>query len=59
MCLIHTIHVVQADQSSGYEVAQHFQRKINKRLLPDYFDVIKEPMAFSTIRVSGSTCEIL
>ena len=58
MSLIHLIHD-QADQSSGYEVAQHFQRKINKRLLPDYFDVIKEPMAFSTIRVSGSTFEIL
>lgn len=43
----------QADLSSGYEVAQHFQRKVNKRLLPDYFDVIKEPMAFSSIRVGG------
>jgi chromatin structure-remodeling complex subunit RSC1/2 len=30
------------------------QRMVNKRLLPDYFDVIKEPVAFSTIRVCSS-----
>lgn len=47
------MNFIQADKSSGYEVSQHFQRKVNRRLLPDYFDVIKEPMAFSTIRVSG------
>ncbi len=36
---------------SGYEVAKDFQRVVNRRMLPDYFEVIKEPMAFSTIRV--------
>ncbi|RFU30978.1 hypothetical protein B7463_g5354, partial [Scytalidium lignicola] len=35
---------------SGHDVSTLFQRMINKRLLPDYFDVIKEPIAFSTIR---------
>jgi len=38
--------------SSDYEVASAFQRLPNKRSLPDYFDIIKVPMAFSTIRVS-------
>jgi hypothetical protein len=37
--------------TSGHEIASMFQRMVNKRLLPDYFDVIKEPVAFSTIRV--------
>lgn len=35
-----------------HEIASGFQRLVNKRSLPDYFEVIKEPMAFSTIRVS-------
>ncbi|KAK3348119.1 hypothetical protein B0H65DRAFT_508072 [Neurospora tetraspora] len=33
-----------------YEIASGFQRLVNKRCLPDYFEVIKTPMAFSTIR---------
>ncbi|KAK3487219.1 hypothetical protein B0T13DRAFT_491774 [Neurospora crassa] len=33
-----------------YEIASGFQRLVNKRSLPDYFEVIKTPMAFSTIR---------
>lgn len=36
---------------SGHEIAGGFQRIPNKRVIPDYFDVIKEPIAFSTIRV--------
>ncbi|KAI0005206.1 hypothetical protein F4779DRAFT_598546 [Xylariaceae sp. FL0662B] len=36
--------------SDGYHVASHFQRIPNKRLIPDYYEVIKEPTAFSTIR---------
>ncbi|KAL2151607.1 hypothetical protein VTH82DRAFT_6705 [Thermothelomyces myriococcoides] len=34
-----------------HEIASGFQRLVSKRSLPDYFEVIKEPMAFSTIRV--------
>lgn len=36
---------------SGEEVAAGFQRIPNKRVLPDYFTVIQNPVAFSTIRV--------
>lgn len=43
---------------SGEEIANGFQRLPNKRLLPDYFDVISEPIAFSTIRVSLPRVEI-
>lgn len=35
---------------SGIEVAGGFQRIPNRRVIPDYFDIIKEPTAFSTIR---------
>ncbi|KAI1007060.1 hypothetical protein K3495_g1161 [Podosphaera aphanis] len=35
---------------NGHDVSKDFQRLVNKRILPDYFDIIKEPMAFSTIR---------
>ncbi|KAI0423843.1 hypothetical protein F5Y09DRAFT_326235 [Xylaria sp. FL1042] len=34
----------------GYHIASHFQRIPNRRLIPDYHEVIKEPTAFSTIR---------
>ncbi|KAI1365082.1 hypothetical protein F5Y08DRAFT_328220 [Xylaria arbuscula] len=36
--------------SDGYYIASHFQRIPNRRLVPDYHDVIKEPTAFSTVR---------
>lgn len=35
---------------SGYDPSKLFQRKINKRQLPDYYEVIKEPMALSIIK---------
>ncbi|KIN00995.1 hypothetical protein OIDMADRAFT_198053 [Oidiodendron maius Zn] len=38
------------DKEDEHEISLMFQRMVNKRLLPDYFDVIKEPVAFSTIR---------
>lgn len=37
---------------SGEELAAGFQRIPNRRVLPDYFEVISEPTAFSTVRVS-------
>ena len=40
--------------NSGEELAAGFQRIPNRRVLPDYFDVISEPIAFSTIRVRRS-----
>lgn len=35
---------------SGYDPTKLFQRKVNKRALPDYYEVIKEPMALSEIK---------
>ncbi|KAF2814177.1 chromatin structure-remodeling complex protein-like protein rsc1 [Mytilinidion resinicola] len=34
----------------GYDPSKIFQRKVNKRAVPDYYDVIKEPMALSIIK---------
>ncbi|KAH8661427.1 hypothetical protein BGZ60DRAFT_380901 [Tricladium varicosporioides] len=34
----------------GHDVSGAFQRMLNRRNLPDYFNIIKEPMALSTIR---------
>lgn len=44
--------------SSGEELAAGFQRIPNRRLLPDYFDIIAEPIAFSTIRVRFMACQL-
>jgi hypothetical protein len=44
--------------SSGEELAAGFQRIPNRRLLPDYFDIIAEPIAFSTIRVRLTICQL-
>ncbi len=38
----------------GYDPSKVFHRKVNKRVLPTYYDVIKEPMALSTIKVSDA-----
>lgn len=37
-------------QSSGHDPSKVFHRKVNKRSLPDYYDVIKEPVALSTLK---------
>lgn len=42
------VHALTA--SSGYDPTKLFQRKVNKRAVPDYYDIIKEPMALSTIK---------
>ncbi|KUJ14719.1 Bromodomain-containing protein [Mollisia scopiformis] len=34
----------------GHDIAKDFQRIVSRRALPDYFDVIKEPIALSTLR---------
>lgn len=38
------------ERDSGYDPTKLFQRKVNKRSLPDYYEVIKEPMALSMIK---------
>ena len=37
-------------QLSGYDPSKVFHRKVNKRAIPAYYEVIKEPMALSTIK---------
>jgi chromatin structure-remodeling complex subunit RSC1/2 len=41
----------------GEDPSKLFQRKVNKRSLPDYYTVIKEPMALSTIKSKISAKE--
>lgn len=36
--------------ASDYDPSKVFHRKVNKRAIPDYYDVIQEPMAMSTIK---------
>jgi len=44
---------------SGRDISKDFQRIVNRRVLPDYFDIIKEPVALSTLRVSLLVLRIL
>lgn len=37
-------------RSGTYDPTKLFQRKVNKRAVPDYYDIIKEPMALSEIK---------
>jgi len=41
-----------SEKRSGEDICAPFQRMPNRRVLPDYFEVIKEPIAFSHVRVS-------
>jgi len=34
----------------GWDPSKVFHRKVNKRVLPNYYEVIKEPIALSTIK---------
>ncbi|PQE28092.1 RSC complex subunit protein [Rutstroemia sp. NJR-2017a WRK4] len=43
-------HMSDYRTPDGHDVSALFQRMLNRRLIPDYFDVIKEPTAFSSIR---------
>lgn len=35
---------------SGHDPSRLFQRSVNKRNVPDYYDIIKEPMALSILK---------
>ncbi|KAL8641342.1 MAG: hypothetical protein Q9228_001838 [Teloschistes exilis] len=37
-------------QPDGHDPSKVFHRKVNKRSLPDYYEVIKEPVALSTLK---------
>ncbi|KAI9843093.1 MAG: hypothetical protein M1837_006639 [Sclerophora amabilis] len=39
----------------GHDPSKMFHRKVNKRVVPDYYDVIKEPMALSTVKANIHT----
>ncbi|KAH7018194.1 uncharacterized protein B0I36DRAFT_253584 [Microdochium trichocladiopsis] len=47
----------EPNRNSGEQIATGFQRIPNRRLIPDYYDVIQEPIAFSTIRTKRSKKE--
>lgn len=36
--------------NSGHDPSRLFHRSVNKRNVPDYYDVIKEPMALSVLK---------
>jgi len=50
-------NVYKLRTTDGYDPTKIFHRKVNKRTLPDYYDVIKEPMALSTIKAKLSAHE--
>lgn len=35
---------------SGHDPSRLFHRSVNKRYVPDYYDIIKEPMALSILK---------
>ncbi|KAL8732176.1 MAG: hypothetical protein Q9166_002923 [cf. Caloplaca sp. 2 TL-2023] len=37
-------------EPDGHDPSKVFHRKVNKRALPDYYEVIKEPVALSTLK---------
>ncbi|KAJ5162435.1 Bromodomain [Penicillium capsulatum] len=37
-------------EADGHDPSRLFQRSVNKRLVPDYYDIIKEPMALSILK---------
>jgi hypothetical protein len=45
-------------EPDGYHLAQAFQRVPNRRLIPDYYEVIENAVAFSTIRVCSTMMRV-
>ncbi|KAF2641506.1 Bromodomain-containing protein [Massarina eburnea CBS 473.64] len=43
-------NVYSCRTEDGIDPTKLFQRKVNKRAVPDYYDIIKEPMALSEIK---------
>ncbi|TVY81945.1 Chromatin structure-remodeling complex subunit RSC1 [Lachnellula suecica] len=43
-------HLTDYRDEDGHDISLAFQRMLNKRNFPAYFEIIKEPIAFSTIR---------
>ncbi|KAI9738207.1 MAG: hypothetical protein M1834_008705 [Cirrosporium novae-zelandiae] len=55
--MIDTVSVVYNTRigKDNYDPSKVFHRKVNKRTLPDYYEVIKEPMALSTLKQKTNT----
>ncbi|KAF4549716.1 Chromatin structure-remodeling complex subunit RSC1-like protein [Elsinoe fawcettii] len=43
-------HIYEYRTAEGLDPSKIFHRKVNKRAVPGYYDVIKEPIALSTIK---------
>lgn len=48
ICLAHLLMLLLS--TSGHDPSRLFQRSVNKRHVPDYYDIIKEPMALSILK---------
>ncbi|KAI9724616.1 MAG: hypothetical protein M1828_003640 [Chrysothrix sp. TS-e1954] len=47
--------VYQHRTEDGYDPSRLFHKKVNKRAIPAYYEIIKEPIALSTIKASIHT----
>ncbi|KAJ5233476.1 Bromodomain [Penicillium citrinum] len=45
-----TMGIYEFREADGHDPSKLFQRSVNKRLVPDYYDIIKEPMALSILK---------
>ena len=43
-------HIYDYRTEDGFDPSKLFHRKVNKRMIPEYYDTIKEPIALSTIK---------
>ena len=43
-------HIYEYRTDDGWDPSKIFHRKVNKRIVPDYYATIQEPMALSTIK---------
>ncbi|KAH9825843.1 chromatin structure-remodeling complex subunit rsc1-like [Teratosphaeria destructans] len=43
-------HIYDYRTPDGFDPSKLFHRKVNKRVIPEYYDTIKEPVALSTIK---------
>ncbi|WPG97322.1 Hypothetical protein R9X50_00009600 [Acrodontium crateriforme] len=48
-------HIYDYRGDDGWDPSKLFHRKVNKRVIPEYYDTIKEPMALSIIKQKVNT----
>ncbi|KAI5283897.1 hypothetical protein KEM52_003181 [Ascosphaera acerosa] len=50
-CMTDVVMAIYAHREpDGYDPSRLFQKNVNKRNVPDYYDIIKEPMALSILK---------